>query len=250
MAVPQAAGQVAVAHLVNNMHTNKISFIIPCLNEEDNIRATLLPLQSLRQRGHEIIIGDGGSTDNTISSAKNLYDQLVSSKKGRALQMNSAAKLSSNDILCFLHADTLAPENIDSLILDGLQNSYKIWGRFNINLSGKHWLFRIIEASINIRSCISGVASGDQGIFIYRNVFDKINGFKPMPLMEDIDFSKRLKETSRPICISNSPLITSSRRWERHGILRTVFLMWRLRLKFFMGVPTEQLENLYRRHDK
>ena len=164
--------------------------------------------------------------------------------------MNNAAQQSANDILCFLHADTLAPENMDSLILNGLQNSHKIWGRFNVKLSGKHWLFRIIETSINIRSCISGVASGDQGIFVYRNVFIKLNGFKPIPLMEDIELSKRLKEKSRPVCISDSPLMTSSRRWEKHGILKTVFLMLQLRLKYFMGVPAEQLVNLYRPHDK
>jgi len=250
MAVLRAAVQVVVAHLANNMNSNKISIIIPCLNEEKIIRDTLLPLQNLRQRGHEIIIADGGSSDNTINVASNLYDQLATGEKGRALQMNSAAKLSSNDILCFLHADTFAPENLDTLIIDALHKSQKIWGRFNINLCGKHWLFRIIETSINIRSCISGVASGDQGIFVYRNVFNKLNGFKVIPLMEDIELSKRLRKKSHPVCITSTPLITSSRRWEKHGILTTVFLMWSLRLKYFMGVPAEQLENLYRHHDK
>jgi len=238
-----------VARLVNKMN-NRISIIIPCLNEEENIHSTLLPLQKLRQRGHEIILADGGSTDNTANIAAGLCDKFIISAKGRALQMNSAAAVSSGDILCFLHADTLAPEDLDTLITDALCNNKKIWGRFNIKLSGKQWQFRIIETLINVRSCISGIASGDQGIFVFRTVFNKINGFKNMPLMEDIELSKRLKEKSRPACISKNHLITSSRRWEKHGITRTVLLMWKLRLKYFLGTPAKQLEKLYRRHDK
>ena len=250
MAALLVVAQVVVARLASQMNTNKLSIIIPCLSEEKNIRETLLPLQNLRQRGHEIILADGGSTDNTTNISANLYDQLITCKKGRAHQMNSGAKLSSNEILCFLHADTIAPKNLDRLIIETLHKTHKMWGRFNIKLSGKHWLFRIIETSINLRSCISGIASGDQGIFVYRDVFDQLNGFASIPLMEDIELSKRLKEKSRPACITNTPLITSSRRWEKHGILKTVYLMWRLRLKFFMGVPANQLENLYRYHDK
>lgn len=229
---------------------HKISIIIPCLNEEESIHATLLALQKLRQRGHEIILGDGGSTDNTANIAAGLCDKFIVSEKGRALQMNSAAAVCNGDILCFLHADTLAPEDLDTLITDALRNNKKIWGRFNIKLSGKQWQFRIIETLINVRSCISGIASGDQGIFVLQNVFNKINGFKNIPIMEDIELSRRLKEKSHPVCVSKNHLVTSSRRWEKHGITRTVLLMWNLRLKYFLGAPAKQLEKLYRRHDK
>jgi len=232
------------------MNSNKVAIIIPCLNEENSIHATLLALQSLRHRGHEVILGDAGSTDNTSDIASTLCDKIIPCGKGRALQMNTAAEFASGDILCFLHADTIAPENLDSLIIDALANNKNVWGRFNIKLSGKHWSFRLIESLINIRSCITGIASGDQGIFISRRVFNKLHGFKLIPLMEDIELSQRLKNKSRPVCVSKSQLITSSRRWEKHGIARTVILMWSLRLKYFLGTPTTQLEKLYRQHDK
>ena len=242
--------QVVAGHLINNMTSNKVSIIIPCLNEENSIHATLLALQNLRQRGHEVILGDAGSTDNTSDIASTLCDKIIPCGKGRALQMNTAAEFSSGDILCFLHADTIAPENLDSLIIDALANNKNVWGRFNIKLSGKHWAFRLIESLINIRSCITGIASGDQGIFVSRRVFNKLHGFKLIPLMEDIELSQRLKNKSRPVCVSKSQLTTSSRRWEKHGIARTVILMWSLRLKYFLGTPTTQLEKLYRQHDK
>ena len=242
--------QVVAGHSINNMTSNKVSIIIPCLNEENSIHATLLALQSLRHRGHEVILGDAGSTDNTSDIASTLCDKIIPCGKGRALQMNTAAEFASGDILCFLHADTIAPENLDSLIIDALANNKNVWGRFNIKLSGKHWSFRLIESLINIRSCITGIASGDQGIFISRRVFNKLHGFKLIPLMEDIELSQRLKNKSRPVCVSKSQLITSSRRWEKHGIARTVILMWSLRLKYFLGTPTTQLEKLYRQHDK
>ena len=232
------------------MTSNKVSIIIPCLNEENSIHATLLALQSLRHRGHEVILGDAGSTDNTSDIASTLCDKIIPCGKGRALQMNTAAEFASGDILCFLHADTIAPENLDSLIIDALANNKNVWGRFNIKLSGKHWSFRLIESLINIRSCITGIASGDQGIFISRRVFNKLHGFKLIPLMEDIELSQRLKNKSRPVCVSKSQLITSSRRWEKHGIARTVILMWSLRIKYFLGNPTTQLEKLYWQHDK
>jgi len=234
--------QVVAGHLINNMTSNKVSIIIPCLNEENSIHATLLALQSLRHRGHEVILGDAGSTDNTSDIASTLCDKIIPCGKGRALQMNTAAEFASGDILCFLHADTIAPENLDSLIIDALANNKNVWGRFNIKHSGKHWSFRLIESLINIRSCITGIASGDQGIFISRRVFNKLHGFKLIPLMEDIELSQRLKNKSRPVCVSKSQLITSSRRWEKHGIARTVILMWSLRLKYFLGTPTTQLE--------
>ena len=227
---------------------NKLSIIVPCLNEVTNIERTLLPLQALRQRGHEIILSDGGSTDNTTAIAALFCDKVIASEKGRAIQMNTGAAHSNGDILLFLHADTLAPDNIDELIISALNNRHKYWGRFNVKLSGKHWLFRAIETLMNLRSCFSGIATGDQGIFLTRHAFNELSGFKNMPLMEDIELSKRLKKLSRPACITNSRLITSSRRWEQNGILKTIFLMWSLRLKYFFGTPPVQLAQQYNKN--
>jgi len=229
---------------------NKLSIIVPCLNEVTNIERTLLPLQALRQRGHEIILSDGGSTDNTTAIAALFCDKVITSEKGRAMQMNTGAAHSTGNILLFLHADTLAPENIDELIIRALHNRHKHWGRFNIKLSGKHWLFRAIETLMNLRSCLSGIATGDQGIFLTRHAFNDLSGFKNMPLMEDIELSKRLKKISRPACITNALLITSSRRWEQNGILKTIFLMWSLRLKYFLGASPVQLAQQYNDNGK
>jgi len=223
---------------------------VPCLNEVTNIERTLLPLQALRQRGHEIILSDGGSTDNTTAIAALFCDKIISSEKGRAIQMNTGAAHSTGNILLFLHADTIAPENTDELIINALINKHKHWGRFNIKLSGKHWLFRAIETLMNLRSCFSGIATGDQGIFLSRHAFNELSGFKNIPLMEDIELSKRLKKISRPACITNSHLITSSRRWEQNGILKTIFLMWSLRLQYFFGTPPFQLAQQYNDNGK
>jgi len=223
----------------------KLSIIIPSLNEAENIVATLEPLQCLRKRGHEIILCDGGSTDNTTELSKTLVDHCVSSRPGRATQMNSGANKAVGDVLCFLHADTRAPENIDQLISSALNNSHKFWGRFNVRLSGSHWYFRIIESMMNFRSCLSGISTGDQGIFVCRNIFFKMSGFNDIPLMEDIEISKRLRKITRPLCINKATLLTSSRRWEQNGIFKTVFLMWKLRLQYFIGIPPSKLVKLY-----
>ncbi len=227
----------------------KLSIIIPCLNEEANIEATLKPLQTLRERGHEIILGDASSTDNTVTLATSLCDKIISCEKGRAAQMNAGANEATGDILCFIHADTLCPENLDRIIIHELKTTHYLWGHFNIKLSSSKPVFRLIESLINIRSCITGIASGDQGIFIYRHIFKRLSGYSPIPLMEDIEISRRLKKISKPVCIKNRPLITSSRRWEKHGVLRTVLLMWTLRLKYSLGTPAEKLVTQYPQHD-
>ncbi|MCW9046893.1 MAG: TIGR04283 family arsenosugar biosynthesis glycosyltransferase [Gammaproteobacteria bacterium] len=233
------------------MKQTKISFIIPTLNEAEHISLTLDRLQVSRQRGHEVILSDGASHDNTLLLSKDKIDDHINSTPGRAVQMNAGAKIASGDILCFLHADTKTPENIDELILESLTARNKQsfhWGFFNIKLSGRDWPFRIIEWLINKRSCLSHVATGDQAIFIDKHSFKKINGFSNIPLMEDIEISKRLRKTSRPVCIKKSPLITSSRRWEKHGITSTVLLMWQLRLRYFLGASPATLAKTYKPH--
>ncbi len=260
MAVPQVPGQVVADHLINaqvnsdlpdctsNNQRCKLSIIVPCLNEAQQIEASLLTLQALRQRGHEIIVCDAGSTDNTQQLASPLCDIFILADKGRALQMNAGAAQATGDVLCFLHADTHSPLNLDTHIFQALQQTQRVWGRFNIRLSGRHFAFRLIERLINLRSRISGVASGDQGIFIYRSVFNRLGGYKAIALMEDIELSKRLRGISKPACIKQPPLLTSSRRWEEHGITRTVLLMWKLRLKYFLGSNPQQLASEYHDH--
>jgi len=231
----------------------KLSIIIPCLNEAENIVASLKPLQIMRQRGHEIILCDAGSNDNTVQLSQPWIDHCSQSARGRAVQMNAGANLANGDVLCFLHADTLAQKNIDSLILDALNqqtHKEKSWGFFSIKLSSPRWQFRIIEWLINTRSCLSRIATGDQGLFIKHELFKELNGFAEIPLMEDIELSKRLKKISPPVCIKKHKLITSSRRWEKHGILRTILLMWKLRFAYFLGAPESRLAKAYKNHVK
>jgi rSAM/selenodomain-associated transferase 2 len=220
----------------------KFSIIIPILNEEANIATVLASLQSLRQQDHEVIIVDGGSSDDTVDIARDGADIIIRSDRGRARQMNAGANLASGDVLLFLHADTRLPENAVELIRQALIN--KRWGRFDVRLSGTHPLFRLIEFMMNWRSRISGIATGDQAMFIEKKLFAETGGFAETPLMEDIALSKILKHYSRPACIG-VPVLTSSRRWEEYGILKTIVLMWRLRLAYFFGVSPEQLVRRY-----
>ena len=223
----------------------KLSIIIPVYNEAKNISALLRRLRDYRFQGHEVIVVDGGSRDNSFDCAMGLVDKLLMSKQGRALQMNVGAEQAEGDILLFLHADTHLPMDADKLIANVI-NKDKIWGRFDVSLSGEHRFFRIIETMINLRSCITGVATGDQAIFVKRSIFEQSGAYPEIKLMEDIALSKQLKSHGKPACI-NERVITSSRKWEDNGIVKTVLLMWRLRLLYFLGVSPEKLSSLYYR---
>ena len=223
-----------------------ISVIIPTLNEAATISDTLAALQPTRKRGHQVILVDGGSQDNTVALAEPLVDSVLCSTTGRAAQMNTGAAAASGDILWFVHADTLMIPDTDVLLTNTLYDSAKEWGRFDIRLSGNALSLRIIEQMMNWRSRLSGIATGDQGIFICRDTFERIGGFSDMPLMEDIDISRRLKRAAgRPLCLSHK-LTTSSRRWEKHGVLPTIVLMWRLRLAYWLGTSPADLARQYR----
>ncbi len=219
-----------------------ISIIIPCLNEADNISATLAPLQRLRQRGHEIILVDGGSSDATPALARPLVDKLIQTTAGRARQMNAGLASARGDWVWFLHADTLAEESMALLI----ENSCHPWGRFDVRLSGKGTSLGIIATLMNWRSRLTGIATGDQGIFVRRGILRELGGYADIPLMEDIDLSQRLKKQHGPPLCLPGPLVTSSRRWETRGVWRTVFLMWRLRLAYALGADPSILAERYR----
>ena len=224
--------------------SRRISIIIPALNEGNDITSTLERLAPWRADGHEVIVVDGGSGDETIALARPLSDQVISCEPGRARQMNCGAALAQGDILLFLHADTQLPENGLLLILSALAAG-EIWGRFDVRLSGQHPLFRVIEKMINWRSSFSGISTGDQAIFVLREQFEGIGGFPEQPLMEDIELSRRLKKIAPPFCI-RTPLTTSSRRWEQRGIFATILLMWRLRFLYWLGVDASKLAKMYR----
>ncbi len=220
-----------------------LSLVIPVLNEAAMIQSRLLQLQALRERGHEIILVDGGSNDQTPTRVTGLADKMLLSPAGRALQMNRGAAAATGDILLFLHADTELPPHCDRLIKEALTDEAG-WGRFDVQLSGDRFIFRIISFCINLRSRISGIATGDQAIFISRDLFDRAGGYPPIALMEDIALSRRLRKYRRPHCLS-ARAITSSRRWEQRGIIKTVLLMWWLRLKYFLGADPDRLAKSY-----
>jgi rSAM/selenodomain-associated transferase 2 len=221
-----------------------LSIIIPVLNEAGIIVSALSRLQSLRAAGHEIIVVDGGSNDGTPVLSEPLANRVISSPRGRACQMNAGAKIATGGILLFLHADTLLPKNSYRLILSGLARTGKKWGRFDVSLSGKHFLFPIIAWLMNLRSRITSIATADQAIFIERGFFEAVRGFPEIDLMEDIALSKILKRAGKPLCLWHR-VLTSSRRWERNGILRTVLQMWLQRLAYFLGVNPRHLARCY-----
>jgi rSAM/selenodomain-associated transferase 2 len=222
----------------------RVSVIIPTLNEAASIEAALARLQPLRARGHEVIVADGGSEDGTPDLARPLADRVVAARRGRAHQMNAGAHDARGEILLFLHADTRLPEDADRLILDGFARSGLAWGRFDIRIDGGHALLGIVAWFMNRRSRLTSVCTGDQSIFVRRDLFTRLGGYPPIDLMEDIALSKLLRRHSRPLCIADAAL-TSARRWEARGVWRTVLLMWWLRLRYFLGASPEHLLRVY-----
>lgn len=219
----------------------RLSIIIPALNEAGTIAQSLEALAPLRERGHEVLVADGGSEDGTRDIAALLADRVIVSPQGRARQMNAGAAAANGDALLFLHADTRLPASADELVLQALAKH--VWGRFDVRIEGRSSLLPMIGFFMNWRSRLSGIATGDQAIFVRRDAFQ---GYPEIALMEDIALSRALKRLGAPASLRER-VTTSGRRWESHGVVRTMLLMWRLRLAFFLGAHPDELARRYAR---
>ena len=225
---------------------SRVSVIVPVLNEADTLAESLTRLRTALADDDELIVVDGGSVDHSIDIARQLADTVLTSDQGRSFQMNAGAVCARGVWLWFIHADTVLNarhrEALGSLV------SRTLWGRFDVRLSQPRPLFRVIAFMMNWRSRLTGIATGDQALFVRRDVFREQGGFPEQPLMEDIALSRRLRALARPACL-RPPVSTSSRRWERHGAWRTIWLMWSLRFRYWRGASPEALHREYYRGD-
>jgi len=218
--------------------------VVPVLNESASLNDQLSRLRVLREQGAEVLLVDGGSVDSTRDIIRAEGFSLLESERGRAIQMNAGARAMQSDILIFLHADTRLPP--DSLLkVEQHLSQGRQWGRFDVRIVGSSSWFAVIAFFMNIRSRLTGIATGDQTFFMTREAFDAVGGFPIQPLMEDIEMSKRLKRLSAPVCLHDR-VETSGRRWEQHGVWTTILLMWRLRWAYWRGTPANTLARLYR----
>ncbi len=225
------------------MSGNTLSIIIPVLNEAADIEAALTALSTYRAHGIELIVVDGGSRDDTATRARPLADRVIAAPRGRAAQMNAGAAIARGDIFLFLHVDTRLPVDADALLRGEFAQSGRAWGRFDVRFD-RGGLLTLIAFAMNLRSRLTGIVTGDQGLFVKRAAFEAVGGFPPIALMEDVALSVRLKRISRPLRLS-AHVTTSARRWNKHGALRTVLLMWRLRLAYFFGADPARLAQRY-----
>ncbi len=223
----------------------KISIIVPVYNESHRLHALLEKLKLALAHGHQIIVADGGSSDGGCADLP-AGVEVIQADKGRAAQMNGAAGHALGDVLWFVHADSSFPEPLENYLQTLTQVGESQWGRFNVRLSGASVIYRIIGLMMNLRSRLTGISTGDQGLFIHKNLFDTIGGYSDIAIMEDIEICKRLKKHSSPI-IATTHLQTSSRRWQEKGIVRTILLMWTMRFLYFIGVDTATLARMYER---
>ena len=222
----------------------RLSIVMPVLDEAAEIDAALAALAPLRADGQQLIVVDGGSRDGTLAQCGGRADEVLQGQRGRASQMNSGAARAQGDVLLFLHADTRLPSGADVAIEQAVRAGAQ-WGRFDVTITGRSPMFAVIAALMNLRSRWSGIATGDQAIFVRRDLFERIGGYADLPLMEDIDLCKRLRACSAPACLRQR-VSTSGRRWERDGVWRTMILMWRLRWRYWRGEPAEALARAYR----
>lgn len=224
----------------------KIAIVVPVFNEAlilPRLIGHLITLKEAANQDFELVFVDGGSTDNTMALIEDAGLRVINSAKGRAWQMNTGAAQTAADVLLFLHADTQLPNNsLKSVASSLVDNIY--WGRFDVRIAGKPWMLGVVARMMNWRSRLTGIATGDQAMFMTRDAFQKIGGFPEQPLMEDIEASLRLRQLSRPACVA-SPVITSGRRWETRGVWTTIVLMWRLRWAYWRGQNPQKLAELY-----
>ncbi len=226
----------------------RLAIILPVLDEAETIGPALARLADLRSRGATVIVVDGGSRDDTVVRAAPMADRVIVCSRGRALQMNAGARAeqaAGADVLLFLHADTQLPPQADRLIFRTMSNSDRCWGRFDVTIDGTQRALRLVETLMNLRSRLTGVCTGDQAIFVERGAFLALDGFAAIALMEDIEFCRRARRLSPPLAL-RARVLTSARRWQRHGVWRTIVLMWRLRLAYFLGADPDELARRYR----
>ena len=222
---------------------SSLAIVIPVLDEAPRIGDLLREMQPLRQAGVELVVADGGSRDGTPQIATVFADAVIDAPRGRGPQMNAGARASHSDVLLFLHADTVLPPNALDAVMTAIDAGAH-WGRFDVRIDGRHPLLRVVERMMNWRSRLSGIATGDQAIFVRRELFERVGGFPDLPLMEDIRLSALLKRVAAPACLAEK-VATSARRWEQHGVLRTILLMWWLRAAFFCGTDPARLARQY-----
>jgi rSAM/selenodomain-associated transferase 2 len=227
----------------------RLSIIIPVLNEAEGLPDLLGRLVTLCGYDSEVIVVDGGSEDGSRQAASRAGAQVICSKRGRARQMNAGAAVAQGDVLLFLHADTMLPPSatqaIETAIQRGGGTHEYVWGRFDVCITGRSSMLPVVARLMNWRSRFSGIATGDQAMFVTRRAFESVGGFPDQPLMEDVELSRRLRALSRPACLTDR-VITSGRRWETHGVWRAIWLMWRLRWLYWRGVSAGELAKSYR----
>lgn len=231
-----------------------VSIIIPVLNEVDNLPLLFDNINRLNPNPQQVILVDGGSNDDSIGIIRSFINKLIpdndrkidwqmtESKAGRALQMNTGAALATSDVLLFLHADTQLPMNVIESVSEAMKRAE--WGRFDVQIASRQPTLRLVSQMINWRSRLSGIATGDQAIFISQFLFEQIGGYPNQALMEDIELCKQLKGIAKPACLK-SKVITSARRWQQHGTWRTIILMWHLRFDYWRGVSTDNIKARY-----
>lgn len=228
-----------------------LSIIIPVRNEAALLVPLLARLQALTAQGQtlvqklDLVVVDGGSTDGTPEALANAGFRVIRAASGRAQALNAGANATTGDILVFLHADTSLPEGWDVGVRQALNGSAHVWGRFDVRISGQSRILAVIARMMNLRSRLTGIATGDQAMFMTRQAYARVGGFPDQPLMEDIELSRRLKTLTPPACLTLR-VVTSGRRWDARGPFNTILLMWRLRFLYWLGVSPERLALLYR----